>query len=84
MQILRNEYFWLSLGSVAFLVLASLSHNFWMGFLTACILAVVWYAVDHQKHPGPPRGLKSRYMDHETGELRTDENEPAGPGTSSP
>jgi hypothetical protein len=84
MRFLRNDYFWLSLGSIAFFVLMAFSHSFYVGFATACILAEVWYAVDHQKHPGPPRGLKRRYMDYETGELRTEENDSAEPGSSSP
>jgi hypothetical protein len=75
MRFLRNEYFWLSVGSIALLILASFSHSFWMGVMATCVLAVVWYAVDHQKNPGPPRGFKTRYMDYETGELRTEEND---------
>jgi hypothetical protein len=83
MRFLRNEYFWLSLGSIAFFVLMASSHSFFVGFATACILAVVWYAVELRRNPSPPRELKGRYMDYETGELRTDENESAGPGSSS-
>jgi hypothetical protein len=84
MQVLRNVYVWLTVGSVAFFTLMASTHSFGMGFITACILAVVWYAVGLQQNPGPPRELKGRYMDYETGELRTDENESAGPGSSSP
>ena len=75
MQILRNIYFWLTIGSIAFFFLASTTHSFGMGFFTACILAVIWYAVDLRMNPGPPRGLKPRYWDYETGELRTEEDD---------
>ena len=47
--------------------------SFWMGFGTACIVAAAWAIVYRQQNPKHFGDLKGFVMDHETGELRRDD-----------
>ena len=68
---------WLFLGSATFVVFMAWVYgfrlSFWMGFATACIVAAAWAIVYRQQNPKHTGDLKGFVMDHETGELRRDD-----------
>jgi hypothetical protein len=68
---------WLFVGSAAFIAFMAWVYrfrsSFWMGFGTACVVAAAWAIVYRQQNPKHSGDLKGFVMDHETGEIRRDD-----------